>query len=51
MEMDFNFKEEKLFNECIDSITKIDPKKFCLETIVPLTKFELWTTEDTDRMC
>ena len=51
MEMDFNYKEEKLFNECIDSVTKNDPKRFCKEAIVPMTQFELWTEEDTDNLC
>ena len=37
MELDYNSKEEKLFNECTDAIVKQDPKKFCLTEIATLT--------------
>ena len=42
LELDFNSREEKLFNDCTDSIVKSDPKGYCSNTIVPETPFELW---------
>jgi len=29
IELDFNSKEEKLFNECTDSSVKADPQRYC----------------------
>ena len=43
LELDFNSKEEKLFNECTDSLVKMDPKGYCLNDIVKVSPFPLWT--------
>lgn len=51
LELDFNSREEKIFNECTDSVVKQDPKRFCKESILGLTPFELWTDQETDKMC
>ena len=51
LELDFNSKEEKLFNECTDSIVKNDPKKFCMNEIVTLSSFSLWTEKEVDSLC
>jgi hypothetical protein len=51
LEIDFNAKEEKLFNECTDSIVKQDPKYFCSKDIVSVSSFPLWTEKDIDNMC
>jgi hypothetical protein len=51
LELDFNAKEEKLFNECTDSVVRQDPKKFCMVDIVGLTEFALWTDKEIDGYC
>jgi hypothetical protein len=51
LELDFNSREEKLFNECTDSIVKTDPKGYCRSFIVPETPFELWNAQTIDTMC
>ena len=51
LELDFNLKEERLFDNCIDSEVKVDPKKFCLETISTEMSFEFWTAKEIDQMC
>eukprot|EP00349_Pseudokeronopsis_sp_Brazil_P001302 CAMPEP_0202958092 /NCGR_PEP_ID=MMETSP1396-20130829/2438_1 /ASSEMBLY_ACC=CAM_ASM_000872 /TAXON_ID= /ORGANISM="Pseudokeronopsis sp., Strain Brazil" /LENGTH=282 /DNA_ID=CAMNT_0049675941 /DNA_START=316 /DNA_END=1164 /DNA_ORIENTATION=- len=51
LELDFNSKEEKLFNECTDSIVAKDPKKFCQDEITRSTSFSLWTEAEVDSMC
>jgi hypothetical protein len=51
LELDFNAKEEKLFNECTDSIVQTDPKRYCLQDIQGTTKFGLWTQQEIDSMC
>jgi hypothetical protein len=51
IELDFNIKEEKLFNECIDSVARVDPKKFCLDTVAVEAQFEFWNRQDVESMC
>lgn len=51
IELDFNVKEEKLFNECIDSVTRVDPKKYCLDTVSNEGNFEFWNKQDLESMC
>ena len=51
LELDFNAKEEKLFNECTDSVVRQDPKKFCMVDIIGLTEFALWTDKEIDSYC
>lgn len=43
LELDFNSKEEKLINECTDSVVKVDPKKYCLTELAVVSSFTLWT--------
>lgn len=49
--MDFNSREEMIYNECIDYSVKLDPKRFCLGTIASQTPFELWNGNDIDNIC
>ena len=51
LELDFNSKEEKLFNECTDSIVKADPKNYCIVEISSISEFTLWTSQEIDNMC
>ncbi len=51
LELDFNSKEEKIFNECTDSIVKHNPKKFCLKNLQKYSKFALWNMKEFKNMC
>jgi hypothetical protein len=51
VELDYNIKEERLFNECIDTVAKSDPKKYCLETIAEDAHFEFWNKNDIENTC
>jgi hypothetical protein len=51
MELDYNSKEEKLFNECTDSVVRADPKRYCINEIASLSDFEIWTKTEIDNMC
>lgn len=49
--MDLNFKEEKLFNECIDQNVKGDPKGYCTKVITDVTELEMWNQNDINELC
>ncbi|CDW88021.1 UNKNOWN [Stylonychia lemnae] len=51
LELDFNSREERLFNDCIDSVVKQDPKRYCSDDIVSMTPFDIWTKDKIDNMC
>lgn len=51
LEMDYNSKEEHIFNECTDSIVKQDPKKYCVNEIARVSDFDIWTQSEIDNMC
>jgi hypothetical protein len=51
MELDYNSKEEKLFNDCTDSVVRADPKRFCMSEIASISDFEIWTRADVENMC
>lgn len=51
LELDFNSKEDKLFNECTDSIVQKDPMAFCKDDIVGESAFSLWTDLELQNLC
>lgn len=51
LELDFNSREEKLFNECTDTIVRADPKSYCKNFVVAETPFELWNAQTIDTLC
>jgi hypothetical protein len=51
MELDYNSKEEKLFNDCTDSVVRTDPKRYCTSEIAGLSDFEIWTRTEIENMC
>jgi hypothetical protein len=46
LELDFNSKEEKLFNKCIDSLVKTDSKYYCTSIVMPSSDLSLWSLTD-----
>ncbi len=51
LELDYNAREEILFNNCIDYQVQADPKAYCLSDLVSEGKFELWTRSEIDKVC
>jgi len=51
LELDYNSRETTVFNECIDSFVKQDPKQYCLHSVVSPEYFTLWSQQATDSEC
>lgn len=46
LEIDYNFKEEFLYNKCVDSDVQSDPNYYCKNSIMSYSDFYLWNDED-----
>jgi len=51
LELDYNTRETNIFNECIDSYVKKDPKQYCLHQVVSPDYFTLWSEQAIDSEC
>lgn len=51
LELDYNSKETGIFNECIDSYVRQDPKQYCFNQVINPEYFNLWNELAVDSEC